>query len=1214
MKVFNMIKKAFFLSFIFVFLIMLPFQARSQYFNVYDISVQNYPEVKAKFAYIDSNGRFISKNNNEEFNIQENQESADIVDIKWPRQVNPRKLSVVLVFDVSSSMTNERLSIAKSAAKHFVDLLPLDISECAVSSFDHLNYLNIDFSHSREKIKDAIDELSPQGGTNYNSGFTYPYSGSLKVVKKGLYKKIIIFLTDGLGEGNEEEIIREAKETGATVFPITIEMQAPSVLKNIAKETGGIYYENITSSREANRIYKRILYNAQTIQYGEITWLSTNGCRRDISVKFGFNQDTVVSSYSLPLEKQSRLNINPYYLQFENRDSMEEIEVQVKAVNEDFTIHNITFDQSKKFRVPQSNLPLNIPKGKSEILTFYLDTARKGKNFTRVSLENNVCPDYHLYAMNSENYSTDLKLEYPNGGEIFSVGVPVKIQWKGIHKRDSVELYFSFDGGRQWTSVGKSAGLSHKWETPAKPSERCKIKVIQGKHKAKKKISYMFSLSGNKERAHYAKILKNGEFIVTAEKDHNVRLWSGKTGRFIRSFPIHKQWVYGVTESPDGNRLVSASDDGTSKVFYPQSGQGSLLLEANSWGINDARFTHNGRYILTAGDDGAIRAWDAHNGKHLFKMMGHQGWVRNLAISHNNRYAISGGDDNTVRIWDLASGSLQMTLLGHTDWVTDVDFKPDGSRVASSSKDSSIIIWNSQSGKMINYINGHKGQVNTVNYSPDGNTILSSSKDGTFRVWDSSTGEQEEVVVAPDHKYFRTAFFGPGGNRIITTDSEGETSVWVYDKTGSVQEDVSDHFFSIVNPTPEVKDIYFGQLPVRSFNDTIVSGFLRNYSKFPVYIKDIQPGKEANEHFTLVSSFKDRILNPGDSSAIEISYHPKDLGIHTGKINVITLTGTIPAKVEGEGMKTQYELINDRIDFGESELGEYKDTSVAILRNTGNTSITIDNLKIQGAGSSSFKMEEELQQKELKPGKTWSVNAGYYPKDKGRVTGQINFMVNKQTREIILLFGESASVRQIMLRGTVFNSIDSLPLSVNVTAYDHETNRSISSLRTNKEGEFYFQLNQGRRYRILAEKENYIPSSIHVDLSNEVNDAIERNIYISPIKPGSSVRLNNIFFDFGKSKLTKSSKAELDRLVRFLKEHPTLEIEIEGHTDHVGQKHDNLKLSRDRAMSVRDYMVNKGIEQNRLNVKGYGESMPVAPNDTEQGRARNRRVEFKISE
>jgi outer membrane protein OmpA-like peptidoglycan-associated protein len=113
-------------------------------------------------------------------------------------------------------------------------------------------------------------------------------------------------------------------------------------------------------------------------------------------------------------------------------------------------------------------------------------------------------------------------------------------------------------------------------------------------------------------------------------------------------------------------------------------------------------------------------------------------------------------------------------------------------------------------------------------------------------------------------------------------------------------------------------------------------------------------------------------------------------------------------------------------------------------------------------------------------------------------------------------------------------------------------------------------------------------------------------------KVGQVIVLENIFFDFDKSVLLPQSFVELHKLINILEEYPNMKIELSGHTDSKGSDKYNLKLSRERAEAVFNYLVEKGIDQKRLTHKGFGAKQPIADNATDEGRAKNRRVEFKI--
>jgi outer membrane protein OmpA-like peptidoglycan-associated protein len=162
-------------------------------------------------------------------------------------------------------------------------------------------------------------------------------------------------------------------------------------------------------------------------------------------------------------------------------------------------------------------------------------------------------------------------------------------------------------------------------------------------------------------------------------------------------------------------------------------------------------------------------------------------------------------------------------------------------------------------------------------------------------------------------------------------------------------------------------------------------------------------------------------------------------------------------------------------------------------------------------------------------------------------------------------------------------------------------------------GEYTIALPMGHQYGFHANADGHYPVSQHLDLTDLSNfKEVERDLILAPLTRGTSIRLNNLFFDFDKDILRDESKPELDRLVRFLREHPSMIIQVDGHTDSVGGFEYNMDLSRRRAKAVVDYIVAKGVSDVRLIPRGFGKTRPVAENETEEGRQLNRRVEYSI--
>jgi OmpA-OmpF porin, OOP family len=225
-------------------------------------------------------------------------------------------------------------------------------------------------------------------------------------------------------------------------------------------------------------------------------------------------------------------------------------------------------------------------------------------------------------------------------------------------------------------------------------------------------------------------------------------------------------------------------------------------------------------------------------------------------------------------------------------------------------------------------------------------------------------------------------------------------------------------------------------------------------------------------------------------------------------------------------------------------------------------------------------------------------------------------------------FGESDIVRVKLLEkekpdpvvivdGNVYNKKTNQPLTASLiyeTLPDGtEAGNAVSSP---VDGSFKIVLPYDKNYLIRASADKFFAISENLNLDSLVkagNMKIHKDLYLVPIEVGQVFRLNNVFFDFDKWDLRPESFVELDRVVKLLNENPSMEIELSAHTDSFGSDDYNLKLSDNRAKSCMEYLISKGIAPNRVTSQGYGETKPVAPNDTPENRQLNRRVEFKIT-
>lgn len=213
-----------------------------------------------------------------------------------------------------------------------------------------------------------------------------------------------------------------------------------------------------------------------------------------------------------------------------------------------------------------------------------------------------------------------------------------------------------------------------------------------------------------------------------------------------------------------------------------------------------------------------------------------------------------------------------------------------------------------------------------------------------------------------------------------------------------------------------------------------------------------------------------------------------------------------------------------------------------------------------------------------------------------------------------IIMPEKPEPELAILKGKVKEAFSDKPMEATITVTDNEKNEEVARFKSNANtGEYVVALPSGRNYGITIEKDGHLFHSENVQLSKkEGYKEYKKEIKLVNISRGSKVVLRNIFFETGSANVTRSSMPELKKLASLMKNNPQLRIEVSGHTDNVGDAQLNMQLSQQRAESVKKQLIRMGVARDRLVAKGYGETMPVADNSTEWGRAKNRRTEFKI--
>ncbi len=207
----------------------------------------------------------------------------------------------------------------------------------------------------------------------------------------------------------------------------------------------------------------------------------------------------------------------------------------------------------------------------------------------------------------------------------------------------------------------------------------------------------------------------------------------------------------------------------------------------------------------------------------------------------------------------------------------------------------------------------------------------------------------------------------------------------------------------------------------------------------------------------------------------------------------------------------------------------------------------------------------------------------------------------------LLGFSACAQVQEITVEGQVLDVLNKKGIKSSIRYKSYPTG-GISG-RFN-DSTFSFTIFGSSKYQVTAEAEGYIPLTIIVDPKESVNNKIQRNILLT--STSRAIVLDHLIFEMGRAVINSKSYQSLDEVVAMMKDNTKVVIQLEGHTDNLGNAEKNMKLSQDRVEAVKKYLVSKGIDKNRIKTKAFGGTQPLSNERTEEAKALNRRVEMRV--
>lgn len=1016
----------------------------SQSLSLFNVSPAQFPQVRGQFYAIDSLGRLVTGVGLQNTTLFENGEERRIISISCPTPPPPRPLSAVLTLDVSGSMSAARdgrlrnIDIMQSSAKAFVNALTLGTpspmlpggSECAVTSFDHENYLNQDWTTDRTRLLRAIDNLEPQGGTDYDAGFLNRPAGGIEIAKTGKHRRILIFFTDGIGSGNENDIIRAARAQDVRVYAVCLGLPAPLLLRNVAQATGGLVIDNITSAEQARQAFFTILLAAQDTPPCDIVWQSvqpTFNCgtvgvvQRSVQMvveggAFGLpkaQQVVGMSGYALPAPPQPQLVVSPPSTGFNLTASQIGIPqtrtMTITARNGDYRIFDIVSSDTN-FRVSPTRFSL--ANGTSQTLTVTFTPRSAGFALGVFLVVADTCPTafYAVARTTVPPVRPTLILTFPNGGQRFLAGTDSIVTWTGVAPDDSVRLEYSIDSGRTWNLlVERAGGLRYNWrQIPNTPSERCLMRVTQ--LVASPNPETVIAIPGS---ASLARFVSGGE-RVAAGFSGQVTFWDSFNTAFYGGQARHRSTIRDMAVSPDGLRLATADDGGTIVIWNNDRAQLASAIVGNVG--NAVRYSPDGTLLATAGGTdpnsmgiALLQFYNAETTELLreirYSNLG--GRPRELFFSPDGRIIGMVRSDGGLFFWNVQTGAVLQAPLGSSRDVNSATFSPDGRELVLA-KRNGCERWDWQRGLMIRRFAAGQNVV-SVRFSPNARRIITAALTNGVSIWDAGgvNALVRSFVLANQEATY--AEYHPDSRRFLTVSNQ-VARVYALAEPIALQSDVSDSLWAIVAPDAVGRDIDMKTSLVGVPKDSVIQAFIRNTGTFPVRLDSIYFTGENPEDFELVTGVP-ALIPVGGTAIVEFRFRPRTAGERTARVNVVMQHTTLQYTIRGIGLTPTLQIIGSVIDFGNVLVGSRRDSVVtAVLRNTGITPIGVTVTQLGGPDNLQFSILSGTPMFTLAPGESRQITLRFAPTTVGRANGSVVFTYGDGLRATVRLLGNGVLV------------------------------------------------------------------------------------------------------------------------------------------------------------------------------------------------------------
>ncbi len=1119
--------------FVVVLFCILSFPALAQHLSLFNLDNQDYPSVKSDFYAFDKRGNQLIELTKDNVAIKENGAEQRVVKVINPQYKKPKPLSLVLTLDISGSMTGRNMEISKMAARSIIELLPLEQSECAITSFDHQNYINSDFTRNPTQLLEAIDKLKASGGTDYNLALGNPLTGALEVARAGSEKSVVIFLTDGLCDANTTKLIAEANKDGIVVYCVTINLEAPQVLKDIALNTGGRYYERIRTREEAKTIYQQILFLEEELRPSTVFWESMPSCDTLKNIAFTVPEKSLRNEdmyYEVETDQTLNIKISSDFILFNEVNPLitNDTIIELEALNKDVTVLSAKSSNSA-FEINSPGFPFIIKKGSVTKVKLRYNPAGRVLEPVKIYFANDRCKPLELKA-SIRGMGVDtipIKVEHPNGDEVFYAGTDTTIDWSGVFPGDKVSLDFSSDSGTSWTTITDlTDGKPHRWTVPNLPGERNLIKA-NARFEGEKSDMYMKPLWTRSDIIGFKiKISPDGSKFITHTSDR-MFMYGLKDGSKLGTISAEKNDLPAF--SADGKQVYLYYLNERTTVYDAEKldKMEDIPIFRSSKRNRDPYIHHvdfnNQRTQYLSQDFKTENLPTAHvkkyNIRDLTKIVDVKtGKVVNdlittylKAISLHENYLVMGADEfnrpGTVSIWDLDTKMEIAKFTTPESVIAEAQLTRNGKY---------LVVWSWGFDGTPSYVSVHDMKTKQKMYefkSPKsvhrgifvGTDLMVCPIQDSIAIVQVSTGK---IVYKPGPSITKCGI--SADDKYLFTTNEvngiGPHTCSFYELIPNYRPeiagtDVSDHVFSIVNPTITSQDVDMGTVEINKMVEHVMPQFIKHPDKIKIKIDSIFLSGVDQESFKIISSRPPFILIPDASFNIEFSFEPTKKGPHDAEINIIYGKNTLRQKIYGNGVQPTFVLEKKHINMGKVKVGTTKDSLVLnVLRNLGIQNLMIKSVALVGPDNQQISIDQQdLKKGKLKKTTAKNLNVHFSPVRRGKTTTTVRFVLKDAPIQDIQIIAKGIAPSEYQLRGRSLNKKTSKSISARIECKDVYGNNPPMIFNSKPNGKYQFKLKADRVYALKGEKEGFSADYDTIDLRTPLSDKdFERDLFLDP--------------------------------------------------------------------------------------------------------------------